>query len=373
MKNFSSYKTFSEYKKNSASVNINNLNIPSIYDRIIIFGTVNTGPNPKENNIIELSCMEMMGGKITGYEFDAYLHPRYSINEVTRQKTNLSNNFYEEYFKDVYASDKSVLEQFKNFVKQSKLISYNGNKEMDFINNELIYYKMSTFPKNKFYSAFNIFKQLLPDFNQNILSLNKCCDFLEITLPKQKYHTSKYDCFAVAKIISKLYDIIADLQNINENSQIKEKEKQGKQEKTKNSEKINELSFSGAKSDKSQKSSENDFEYSETLINMIEEENRNDENKSENIINRSSNEKQKKGKEKSDDYDGSLDISEKKSSKFLNNKRKMCFDDLINNLKSKVNPKDEEEDENENEENNSDKSLNEYECQQIEKEIKKKK
>jgi DNA polymerase III epsilon subunit-like protein len=70
------------------------LKIPNIDERVIILETINTGPNPRKNNILEISCMEMMGGKITGYEFDAYLHPRYSINEVTKQKTNLNNNFY---------------------------------------------------------------------------------------------------------------------------------------------------------------------------------------------------------------------------------------------------------------------------------------
>ena len=60
----------------------------------------------------------MMGGKLTGYEFDAYLHPRYAINEVTKQKANLNNNFYEEFFESVYSSDKNVLVQFKKFVNQ---------------------------------------------------------------------------------------------------------------------------------------------------------------------------------------------------------------------------------------------------------------
>ena len=213
MQNSSFYKTFSEYKKNLNNINLNNIGIPSLYERIVIVETINTGPNPKENNIIEISCMEMMGGKITGYEFDAFLHPRHSINEVTQQKTNLNNNFYEEYYKDVYHSDKNVLEQFKKFVKQSKIISFNANKEMNFINNELMFHKMSIFPKHRFISASIIFKQMFSRINQNIFSLNKCCEFLEIILPKEKYHTSKSDCFAVAKIISKLYDIINDNQN----------------------------------------------------------------------------------------------------------------------------------------------------------------
>ena len=72
MNNSSCYKSFSEYKKNLNNINLNNLGIPSLYDRIIIVETINTGPNPKENNIIEISYMEMMEGKITGYEFDVF-------------------------------------------------------------------------------------------------------------------------------------------------------------------------------------------------------------------------------------------------------------------------------------------------------------
>ena len=82
MKNSQGYKTITEYQKNSAEIITTNINIPNIYNRVVVVSTLNTGANPHENNIIEISCMEMMGGKITGYEFDAFLQPRYSINEL---------------------------------------------------------------------------------------------------------------------------------------------------------------------------------------------------------------------------------------------------------------------------------------------------
>ena len=213
MKNFQGYKTISEYQKNSGEIITTNINIPNIYNRIVVLSTLNTGANPQDNNIIEISCMEVMGGKITGYEFDAFLHPRYAINEVTKQKTNLNNNFYEEFYNGVYSSDKNVMIQFKKFVKQSRIIIFNSMKEIDFINNELNFHKIGTFQKNRFYSLINIFKQMFPLANQNIITLNKCCEFLEIQIPKEKYHSSKHDCFIVCKILSKLYDLINNAQN----------------------------------------------------------------------------------------------------------------------------------------------------------------
>ena len=334
MKYSKTYKTISEYKKNSGEIITSNISIPNIYNRVIVLSTLNTGANPHENNIIEISCMEMMGGKLTGYEFDAYLHPRYAINEVTKQKTNLNNNFYEEFFESVYSSDKNVLVQFKKFVNQSKIIIFNTIKEIDFINNELNFQKIGTFQKNKFCSLFNIFKQMFPQANQNIISLTKCCEFLEIRLPKEKTHTSKNDCFALCKILSKLYDIINNSEqkiekNISDKIENNTSEKKEINLGKNNNGKITPISLNSTSKNNS-RNSDNEFDYSDSLIDIIEEENRNtDENVSENIVLNNLGGKNNK-----------LDLNDNKKNDiiFLNNKRKAKLDDLVNNLKNKVNP-----------------------------------
>ena len=334
MKYSKTYKTISEYKKNSGEIITSNISIPNIYNRVIVLSTLNTGANPHENNIIEISCMEMMGGKLTGYEFDAYLHPRYAINEVTKQKTNLNNNFYEEFFESVYSSDKNVLVQFKKFVNQSKIIIFNTIKEIDFINNELNFQKIGTFQKNKFCSLFNIFKQMFPQANQNIISLTKCCEFLEIRLPKEKTHTSKNDCFALCKILSKLYDIINNSEqkiekNISDKIENNTSEKKEINLGKNNNGKITPISLNSTSKNNS-RNSDNEFDYSDSLIDIIEEENRNtDENVSENIVLNNFGGKNNK-----------LDLNDNKKNDiiFLNNKRKAKLDDLVNNLKNKVSP-----------------------------------
>ena len=335
MKNFQGYKTISEYQKNSGEIITTNINIPNIYNRIVVLSTLNTGANPQDNNIIEISCMEVMGGKITGYEFDAFLHPRYAINEVTKQKTNLNNNFYEEFYNGVYSSDKNVMIQFKKFVKQSRIIIFNSMKEIEFINNELNFHKIGTFQKNRFYSLINIFKQMFPHANQNIITLNKCCEFLEIQIPKEKYHSSKHDCFIVCKILSKLYDIINNAQNKEqknfEKNEILEKNGINTEKKINLSNNINGINdkIIASPINSNSKNSENEFEYSDSLIDIIEEENRiANENISENIVLNNSGGKNKK-----------LELNGiKKDIKLIGNKRKIEFQDLVNNLKSKVIP-----------------------------------
>ena len=335
MKNFQGYKTISEYQKNSGEIITTNINIPNIYNRIVVLSTLNTGANPQDNNIIEISCMEVMGGKITGYEFDAFLHRRYAINEVTKQKTNLNNNFYEEFYNGVYSSDKNVMIQFKKFVKQSRIIIFNSMKEIEFINNELNFHKIGTFQKNRFYSLINIFKQMFPLANQNIITLNKCCEFLEIQIPKEKYHSSKHDCFIVCKILSKLYDLINNAQNKEqknfEKNEISEKNGINMDKKINLSNNINGMNdkIIASTINSNSKNSENEFEYSDSLIDIIEEENRiANENVSENIVLNNSGGKNKK-----------LELNGiKKDIKLIGNKRKIEFQDLVNNLKSKVIP-----------------------------------
>ena len=172
-----------DYKENISKINLSSLIIPDINERIIVIDTVTTGSNPKENNIMEIGCLEMIGGKITGLEFHAFLHPRYTINEITKQKTNLNSTFYDDYYKDAYASDHKVLEQFKNFVNQSVIVAHNASKDMEFINNEFIFHKINVFPRKKFFCTLNIFRQMFPDINRGICSLSKCCEFLNIKLP----------------------------------------------------------------------------------------------------------------------------------------------------------------------------------------------
>ena len=78
------------------------------------------------------------------------------------------------------------------------------------------------------------------------------------------------------------------------------------------------------------RNSDNEFDYSDSLIDIIEEENRNtDENVSENIVLNNLGGKNNK-----------LDLNENKKNDiiFLNNKRKAKLDDLVNNLKNKVSP-----------------------------------
>ena len=367
-----------DYKDNLSKININSILIPDIKERIIIIDTVTTGSNPKENNIMEIGCLEMIGGKITGLEFHAFLHPRYSINEVTKQKTNLNANFYDEYYKDAYASDHKVLEQFKNFVNQSVIVAHNAPKDMEFINNEFIFHKINVFPKKKFFCTLNIFRQMFPDISRSICSLSKCCEYLDIKLPNKNYHSAIYDSFMVAKLMSKLFEIKEQIysQNnrINSNYNFINRQMSFNSENRNSNYHNNENYQTNTDFNQNIFNSYNSFnDRNSNSLKLTEEEQKNIlQNKnlykndinfkkinSVNVISSSNNFDNifnKKIEEKRD-INRISDINNR-DIKLLNNKRKLDFKDLIQNLKNKVNPNNNNEIKNSFNKNDIDLNLN---------------
>ena len=374
-----------DYRENLSKININSIIIPDIKERIIIIDTVTTGSNPKENNIMEIGCLEMIGGKITGLEFHAFLHPRYTINEITKQKTNLNSNFYDEYYKDAYASDHKVLEQFKNFVNQSVIVAHNASRDMEFINNELIFHKINIFPRKKFFCTLNIFRQMFPDINRGICSLSKCCEYLDIKLPNKNFHSAIYDSFMVAKLMSKLFDIkeqVLENRNNNINSNINTNSSNNRNSYNLNNNFNKQIPFNSENRNENYQNN-NGFKkntytnYSNTFnnsnsIKLNEEENKNifsnnkEQNQNKSIYNHNStnntndinfkkiNSVNVISSNNNFDSDNNKNIDDSKKDvkitndtanndiKFLKNKRKLDFKDLIQNLKNKVNPKNNE-------------------------------
>ena len=226
-----------KYKNDINNINILNIHLPPLYTRYIVIDTKTTGPNPKENNIIEIACIEVIDGKISGEEFHAFLQPRYKMNEFSEKKTKLTDNFYKEYFTDVYLSDKNVLENFKHFIGNSLIFAHNANTEMEFINNELTYWKIPIIPKRKFLCTLKIFKEIFPFLSRNICSLKKCCEYLDLKPPSDNFHSAIFDSFMTARMVCRFFEIGHELK---EREEIKNKENKNENIKLENNNNKNE-------------------------------------------------------------------------------------------------------------------------------------
>ena len=194
-------------------VDLSKIDFPCLAGRYIVIDTETTGPHPVEDNIIEIACIEIENGKITGNEFHAFLHPRHEINPMTEKKHKLSNNFYEQYFSDVYISDKKCLEMFKLFVGGSIIFTHNAITDCQFINNELQYWNLPKYPKERFVCTMQIFRSIFPHLSRNYVSLSKCCEYFNLVSPNQNFHSAIHDSFMTARMVCKFFEIFNNKEN----------------------------------------------------------------------------------------------------------------------------------------------------------------
>jgi DNA polymerase-3 subunit epsilon len=191
--------------------------LPIKNGRYVILDTETTGVNAERNNIIELACIEISKGKITGQQFHCYLRPRYKIDIKAQAKHKLHPTFYEDYFSDVYAGDKATLETFLKFIGNSIVFAHNATFDINFINNELKFWKLPPIPKGRFRCTMRIFKNIFGPIDHRLkkyCSLAKCCEFFNLKSSRENFHTAIFDSFMTARLVCKFYEFV-ESHNIN--------------------------------------------------------------------------------------------------------------------------------------------------------------
>lgn len=213
------------------STNMNNYNnfkkdvwwflgeMPSKNGRYIVLDTETTGFNPLYNNVIEIAAVEISKGKLTGLQYHCYIKPRNPIDPRAVEKHKLGNNFYEDYFSDVYHSDKSNMENLLKFIGNSIIFAHNASFDYHFINNELKFWKLPTISKGKFRCTMRIFKNVFSQVDVNFkkfCSLEKCCEYFNLKSTKYNFHTAIFDSYMTGRLLCKMYEYVDNRKSIEE-------------------------------------------------------------------------------------------------------------------------------------------------------------
>ena len=193
--------------------------LPSIKGRYIIVDTETTGLEPKDNNIIEIAAIEILNCKLTGNEFHTFMNPRFVIEKSAEEKHKMKQNFYEEYYKNVYKSDKENLFNFIHFIGNSLIFAHNAIFDMKFINNELNYYNLPTIPRKRFRCSMKLFKLIVkPHTIKKSYALDYCCEFFKLNAPIENFHSAIFDAFMTARLVCCLFKYNL---NLKEREQVK--------------------------------------------------------------------------------------------------------------------------------------------------------
>ena len=185
--------------------------IPPKYGRYIVLDTETTGLK-KNDHVVELGAHEILDGKLTGGQFHIYIKPRLQMEEIVIRIHQITNDYYKDFYEDIYTNDRQNLINFINWVGDSLIFAHNATFDMNAINFELKYWGLPEFPKSKFRCSMRIFKEIIgriePYFDDKFICLEKCCRFFELTSNDKSFHNALFDSFMTGRVISKLYETL---------------------------------------------------------------------------------------------------------------------------------------------------------------------
>ncbi len=100
--------------------------------RYVVLDTETTGLEPREGHrIIEIGCVELLGRKLTGRHFHAYINPEREVDEGAVAVHGITDEFLAD--KPRFAE---VAAEFLEFIRGAELIIHNAAFDVGFINHE---------------------------------------------------------------------------------------------------------------------------------------------------------------------------------------------------------------------------------------------
>ena len=185
--------------------------IPPRLGRYIVLDTETTGLN-HDDHVVELGAHEIVNGKLTGAQFHIYIKPRIQMCEEVIKIHGITNEFYDEYYKDIYLNDRQNLLNFVKWIGNSLIFAHNASFDLNAINIELKNFDIPEFPVKRFRCSMKMFKDVIgrinPEFYDKYVCLEKCCEYFKLKATNNYYHNALFDAFMTARMVCKLYEII---------------------------------------------------------------------------------------------------------------------------------------------------------------------
>jgi DNA polymerase-3 subunit epsilon len=163
-------------------------------NRLIILDTETTGLDPNSGHrIVEIGALELVNLIPTGNKFHYYLNPERDVPYEAYKVHGLSTEFLKD--KPLFSH---IVEEFLEFISESRLVIHNAKFDMKFINHELKLTANQTLDMSITIDTMLIARKRFPGARA---SLDDLCKRFKIDLSKRKYHGALLD----AELLSELY------------------------------------------------------------------------------------------------------------------------------------------------------------------------
>ena len=166
--------------------------------REIVLDTETTGISVKEGHrIVEIGCIELENLIPTKRKFHCYLNPERKVSEKAFEVHGYSDEFLSKQKKF-----SEVLEEFLNFIKDSRLIIHNAEFDLAHLNNELSLHGKKIL-NNDIVDTLTLARDKYPG---SPVSLDALCKRFRIDNSKRVQHTALIDCDLLSKVYINLID-----------------------------------------------------------------------------------------------------------------------------------------------------------------------
>tara|TARA_B100000282_G_scaffold276792_1_gene235160 strand:+ start:279 stop:944 length:666 start_codon:yes stop_codon:yes gene_type:complete len=164
----------------------------------IILDTETTGLSTKEGHrIVEIGCIELDNLVPTKNRFHCYLNPDRKVSE----KAFKVHGYTDEFLSKQKRFDQ-IVDEFLNFIKESRLVIHNAEFDLSHLNNEMKILGKEKI-KNEVVDTLTLARNKFPGSSTSLVAL---CKRYRIDNSKRVKHTALIDCDLLAKVYINLLD-----------------------------------------------------------------------------------------------------------------------------------------------------------------------
>ena len=184
--------------------------------KCIMLNIENTGCQ-KNDQILELSAIEIENFKITGKMIHVYINPRVPVLKNVNKLNKIRYYDYDDYWKHYVQDPKKQLQNLINFIGNDSYLIIHNISDFYLLKNELNYWNLPEIQKERFRSTLEIGIKIYKLKNEdiNITKIENFYYYYEISKYSDDiYFTySLYNCMMKSKLFIHLYE---DFNKIND-------------------------------------------------------------------------------------------------------------------------------------------------------------
>lgn len=165
--------------------------------REIVLDTETTGLEPSEGHrLVEIGCVELINHVSTGRNFHVYINPQREVEAEAAAVHGLTTEFLSD--KPVFAE---VVNDFRAFIGDDKLVIHNATFDMRFLNHELTMHGFPPMPSDRAIDTLAMVRQRFPGAPA---SLDALCRRFGIDNSGRTLHGALLDAQLLAEVYLEL-------------------------------------------------------------------------------------------------------------------------------------------------------------------------